>query len=190
MKIDSENKLYDLNKDKNALIRVLETKLEDYNSKAESKMDLVFFDDAVQHLCAILRILMQPRGNSMLIGVSGCGKQSLTKLAASMLVHTSFQIKLTKNYRPRDFRDCLKERMLDAGCKNKLTTFIMTDTQIMHDQFLEDVNNILNTGEITNLYLKEDYERMSADLSAEMTKKKIPQTKDSVYSEYIGKLRD
>ena len=74
MKIDSENKHYDLNKDKNALIRVLETKLEDYNSKAESKMDLVFFDDAVQHLCAILRILMQPRGNSMLIGVSGCGK--------------------------------------------------------------------------------------------------------------------
>ena len=74
MKIDHENRLYDLNKDKNALIRILQIKLEDYNATAESKMDLVFFDDAVKHLCSILRILMQPRGNSMLIGVSGCGK--------------------------------------------------------------------------------------------------------------------
>ena len=66
----------------------------------------------------------------------------------------------------------------------------MTDTQIMHEQFLEDVNNILNTGEITNLYKKEDFEKISSELSDEMTRKKIPQTKDTVYSEYIGKLRD
>ena len=108
-------------------------KLEDYNLTAESKMDLVFFEDAVKHCCVILRILMQPRGNAMLIGVSGCGKQSLTKLASAMFEYQSFQVKLTKNFRPKDFRDCLKERMLNAGCKNVLTTFIMTDTQIMYE---------------------------------------------------------
>jgi len=53
-------------------------------------MNLVFFDDALISLCAITRILQQPRGNAMLIGVSGSGKQSLTKLAASMLEHKSF----------------------------------------------------------------------------------------------------
>lgn len=30
----------------------------------------------------------------------------------------------------------------------------------MHECFLEDVNNILNTGEITNLYTKEDLDQM------------------------------
>lgn len=35
----------------------------------------------------------------------------------------------------------------------------------MYESFLEDVNNLLNTGEITNLYLKEDYERMFGALS-------------------------
>jgi len=30
----------------------------------------------------------------------------------------------------------------------------------MHESFLEDVNNLLNTGEITNLYTKEDDERI------------------------------
>jgi dynein heavy chain len=50
--------------------------------------------------------------------------------------------------------------MLSAGCDAKMTTFVLTDTQIMYESFLEDVNNLLNTGEITNLYLKEDYDRM------------------------------
>lgn len=30
----------------------------------------------------------------------------------------------------------------------------------MNESFLEDLNNILNTGEITNLYLKEDKDRI------------------------------
>jgi len=51
----------------------------------------------------------------MLIGVSGCGKQSLTKLAAAIFNHKSFQLKLTKNFKPKDFRESLKERMLSAG---------------------------------------------------------------------------
>ena len=64
--------------------------------------------------------------------------------------------------------------MLSAGCDSHKTTFVLTDTQIMYESFLEDVNNILNTGEITNLYLKEDYERMSEALTSTLEKLKIP----------------
>ena len=135
---------------------MLEDKLIDYNFSSSNKMDLVFFEDATQHILRILRILMQPRGNAMLIGLSGSGKQSLTKFAASILEHDSFQVKLSKNFKPADFRETLKEKMLIAGTQQKSTTFVLNDTQIMHECFLEDVNNILNTGEITNLYTKED----------------------------------
>ena len=54
--------------------------------------------------------------------------------------------------------------MLIAGSIQEHTTFILTDTQIMQESFLEDVNNILNTGEITNLYEKGDYDTMGANL--------------------------
>lgn len=57
----------------------------------------------------------------------------------------------------------------------------MTDTQIMYESFLEDINNILNTGEITNLYQKEDFERMANALSKVNREMKRPETKDYIY---------
>ena len=93
-----------------------------------SKMDLVFFDDAMSHVCRIARILRQPRGNAMRIGVAGCGKQSLTRLGAFMLECKAFQIKLSKNYKPSNFRDDIKIRMLSAGCDMVPSAFILTDT--------------------------------------------------------------
>jgi dynein heavy chain len=64
--------------------------------------------------------------------------------------------------------------MLSAGCDGRKTTFILADTQIMYESFLEDINNILNTGEITNLYLKEDFERMIESLGKQLAEKKLP----------------
>ena len=66
----------------------------------------------------------------------------------------------------------------------------MTDNQIMSETFLEDVNNILNTGEITNLYESADYERMAVNLEKDLMKKKIPINEDSIYQYYIESLRD
>ena len=67
-----------------------------------------------------------------------------------------------------------------AGCEEKPTTFILNDTQIMHESFLEDINNILNTGDITGLYEPADLNRMAECLTPVLKKKKIPETKDNI----------
>ena len=97
LKLDS-TKAYEEIRDVNKLKTTLLEYLDDYNITAQSKMHLVFFEDAIEHIVRVSRVLRQPRGNMMLIGVGGSGKQSLTKLSCHMLGQIAKQVEITKNF--------------------------------------------------------------------------------------------
>ena len=104
--------------------------LEDYNQINMAKMKLVLFLDAMRHVARISRIIRQPFGNALLLGVGGSGRQSLTRLAAHMAEYDCFQIELSKNYGVAEWREDLRKVMLAAGLNNVQTVFLFSDTQV------------------------------------------------------------
>ncbi|ESP00270.1 hypothetical protein LOTGIDRAFT_177061, partial [Lottia gigantea] len=103
--------------------------LDDYNLQSSKEMKLVFFLDAIEHVARIVRMIEQERGNALLVGVGGTGKQSLTRLAASICGYQCVQIELCRGYDYAAFHEDLKKLYFLAGVENKNTVFLFTDTQ-------------------------------------------------------------
>ena len=115
-------------------------------------MDLVLFHDAIVHVSKIVRVIRQQRGNMLLIDIGGSGRQSLARLAAHICEYRVFQVEATKHHRQTESREDIKSLYRQAGADNKPTVFLFNDTQVVEEGFLEDVNNILSSGEVPNLY--------------------------------------
>ena len=163
---------------------------EDYNLQNNKDVRMVFFMDAMEHIARISRMIRQDRGNALLVGVGGTGKQSLTRLASHICGYKCFQIELSRGYNYNSFHDDLKKLYEQAGVKNENTVFLFTDTQIVMEEFLEDINNILNSGEVPNLFEADEYERMVTGTRPAAKDAGIPEgDRDAIFNFFINRVR-
>jgi len=88
----------------------------------------------------------------MLVGVGGSGRRSMARLAASMNDMKNFSIEITKSYREKEFHEDIRALLRTSGIEAQAQVFLFSDTQIVRESFLEDINNLLNSGEIPNLF--------------------------------------
>ncbi|GAW80117.1 dynein heavy chain [Plasmodium gonderi] len=139
--------------------------MKEYNLNNVKKLDLVFFDDSLKHLIIINRVMETPKGSSMLVGVGGSGKRSLTKLSVFISEQVLFQLNITKTYTKNLFFEDLKSLYISAGQMNKKTTFLLSDSDIEKNDFiLEHINSILSTGLVYGLFIKDEKEAICAEM--------------------------
>lgn len=70
MTTGAENQKYEEVSQISKLLTIIEEYLSDYNAQSKNRMDLVLFLYAAEHICRISRIIKQPYGNALLVGVS------------------------------------------------------------------------------------------------------------------------
>ena len=138
------------------VIDVCNTFLEDYNAMSKKPMHLVLFLFMIEHVTRICRVLRNPGGHALLVGVGGSGRQSCTRLASFIMDFVVIEIEISKTYGKTEWREDVKRLLTSAGGDGKPSTFLFTDTQIKMESFVEDINNLLNTAEVPNLFASDE----------------------------------
>ncbi|KFP53735.1 Dynein heavy chain 17, axonemal, partial [Cathartes aura] len=171
-----------------ALNKLLGEALDNYN-EVNAAMSLVLFEDAVSHICRISRILESPRGNALLVGVGGSGKQSLARLAAYISSLEVFQITLRKGYGIPDLKLDLASQYIKAAVKNIPTVFLMTDSQVAEEQFLVLINDFLASGEVPGLFQDDDLENITSAMRPQVKFLGLQDTRENCWKLFIEKVR-
>ncbi len=143
----------------------MEDYLYEYNTVASCPISLVLFQNAIEHIARISRIISLPGGNALLVGVGGSGRKSLTRLSSFTVGYHLFRPELSKSYGITEWRNDLRKMLTTVGVESHPMVFLLDDPQIVSEAFLEDVDKILNTGEVPNLFSSEELIELSEALS-------------------------
>ncbi|XP_036135820.1 dynein heavy chain 3, axonemal [Molossus molossus] len=190
-KPESYPKIYDEITDLKQLTVVMEYYLEEFNNISKAPMSLVMFRFAIEHISRICRVLKQDKGHLLLVGIGGSGRQSASKLSTFMNSCELYQIEITKNYSNSDWREDLKKIMLQVGVATKSTVFLFADNQIKDESFIEDINMLLNTGDVPSIFPADEkadiVEKMQA--AARAAGEKVEVTPLSMYNFFIERVK-
>ncbi|KAL0966379.1 hypothetical protein UPYG_G00294600 [Umbra pygmaea] len=179
---------YNQASDWDKLHKTLADALEHYN-ELHAVMNLVLFEEAIQHVCRISRILEAPHGNALLVGVGGSGKQSLCRLAAFLSNLEVFQITLRKGYGINDLRTDIAALYIKVGVKNIGTVFLHTDAQIPDERFLVLINDMLASGDIPDLFSEEEVDMIVTSVRMELRGLGLMDNRESCWDFFIQRIR-
>ena len=185
-------KVYELGGTIDELRSRVELFLGRYNDQFPAKqMNIIMFDDALRHVLRISRCLGMRKGNILLVGIGGSGKQSLTKLASYCMAYNCFQITIHKTYNMNNLLDDIRVMYRACGQTGKKTTFLFTEAEIKDESFMEVINSILTTGEVPNLIPKEELMGMAGELRS-LALKQVPNfvdTPDNLVKFFVDRVR-
>ncbi|XP_062847578.1 dynein axonemal heavy chain 3 [Trichomycterus rosablanca] len=190
--VDSEvTRTYDEIRDVRSLASVMEQHLQEFNAVSTAPMNLVMFQFAIEHVSRICRVLKQDNGHLLLVGIGGSGRSSAAKLATFISQYELFQVEPTRSYGPAEWRDDLKRVMMKAGVEGTRTTFLLGDGQMKDETFVEDVNTLLNAGDVPNMFAQDERAEITERMQgvAKVEGRRVEATVLSMYNYFIERVK-
>jgi dynein heavy chain 1 len=153
----------------------------------ELDVPLVIFDEVLEHILRIDRVLRQPMGHLLLVGDSGAGKTVLSKFVSWMNGLNIFQIKAHSRYGMDDFCEDLRTVMRRVGVDGEKVCFIFDESNILSSGFLEAMNALLASGEVPGLFEGDEYNAlMSACRDSAARDGVILDSEEELYRRFTG----
>ena len=156
----------------------------------ELNVELVVFDEVLEHVLRIDRVLRQPLGHLLLVGESGSGKTVLSKFCAWMTGLSVFQIKVTRKYTIESFDEDLRSVMKRTGCEDEKICFIFDESNVLGSAFLERMNSLLASGEIPGLYEGDEFVTLMNDCKTWASRNNIVyDTEDDLFRHFTKNVQ-
>uniref|UniRef100_A0A671VTL3 Dynein axonemal heavy chain 17 n=1 Tax=Sparus aurata TaxID=8175 RepID=A0A671VTL3_SPAAU len=160
--------------------------LDSYN-EVNATLNLVLFEDAMAHICRINRILESPRGNALLVGVGGSGKQSLTRLAAFISNLEVFQITLRKGYSITDLKFWSILLQVKLKQKNRNENRLFATILVLVPALMRVLSFI--QGEIPDLFPDDELENIIGSVRPEVRGSGLMDTRENCWKFFIDRVR-
>lgn len=123
----------------------------------ELDVPLVVFDQVLEHILRIDRVLRQPMGHLLLAGDASSGRTVLSKFVSWMNGLSIFQIKNHSRYTIQDFNEDLRAVMRRVGVDGEKVCFIFDESNVLSAGFVEAMNAVLASGEVPGLFEGDEY---------------------------------
>lgn len=133
---------------------------EEMNSK------LVLYQDLLDHVLRIDRVLRQAQGHLMLVGSSASGKSTLVKFVSWMNGLKVVQLRVHSGYTILEFEFTLRNLLISCA-KGTKVCFLIDESSILKASFIERINSLLANSEIPGLFEGEDLENLHSICSNE-----------------------
>jgi dynein heavy chain len=180
---------YQLVKNKTRITRVLEESQGRLNLLKGQTKTVIFFDEAVRHIVRAARVLRQPGGHLMMIGHGGVGRHTAAHLAFYVCRYEYLTLTQSRTYSHADFREDMKQLYRQAGIKDKPTAVLLTDAHLAQEAILEDVSELLVTGDIHDLFEAEELEVILSTVHSKGVADGIKESRQALYDYFIASAR-
>ncbi|OWB58788.1 hypothetical protein B5S28_g4867 [[Candida] boidinii] len=158
-------------------------------NEEEINASIVLYQDLLDHILRIDRVLKNPQGHLILVGLSGSGKTSITKFVAWINGIHVFQLSVSSSYTLADFDNTLRRLLKKAGVNGEKVCFIVDESTILDPTFLERMNTLLANAEVPGLYEGEDFNSlMSACAEASQSQNLYLGTDEELYQWFIHEV--
>ncbi|XP_067124199.1 dynein axonemal heavy chain 10, partial [Centruroides vittatus] len=166
--LNNKPRFYECFNDYEEIRRILQNILNHYN-KHHIPMNLILFNNALEHIIRVHRVLRMEDGHLLLIGTKGCGKRSLTRLATYAANLHLFEVKPVYYYKKSLSDETLKNLYNRIIIENQKIVFLFSDVHFLNEEILKVINDMLTCGTMSTIFSKREKDRIISMVKAEVT---------------------
>ena len=122
-----------------------------YFEREEKDLNILLFNETLEQISRIDRILSSASSHILLVGRSGVGRRNAVTIASYMLGYEFHTPAICRDYTVKLFLSDIKSVLLTAGIKGEHIVLLIEDYQITTEAILEVINSLLSAGEVPEI---------------------------------------